>query len=174
MRRVSFFRHADLLHPALGQLGYASTAAAVPDRLGPHDHGSLHEICTIERGIAHWWVEDEIHHVDAGHCYLTRPGERHGGLGAVFGPFTIRWLVVDLAPRGVPAWDAAAKRLRELPVRTCPVGATAQDLLARLLREHQAPGPLAGALVEALLVQCFIAIVRDADSAPPQRISPPI
>ncbi len=178
MEHVSFFRREDLLHPALRMVGYAHTAEAVPGRLVAHDHGPLHEICTIERGVAHWWVEDEVHELHADHVYLTRPGERHGAIDAVLGPCAIRWAIVDLAPRGTPAWDAAAGAVQASSARAFAAPAAVHRAMAALLDEHQHRRSGGPAMVEALVLQLLVELQRAADSSQgtpaPRRVSAPV
>lgn len=86
--------------PGVGMVGIARHGAAQPDLLRPHAHPWHWELCYLAGGSVRWWVEDQVCPVPADHWYFTRPGERHGAVGAVLEPCRLGWLQVRLAGRG--------------------------------------------------------------------------
>ncbi len=168
---------ADIPEPAVHMLGRHAATTAQPGRLAAHAHGPSHEICYIARGVAHWWVEDEVHELTTGQLFITGPDERHGAVNAVMGPFVIYWMIVDLAERGLAAWDQAAGSLRRHWTRTAHAGAQMQDLFDGLLAEHRHDDALAAAQIHALVLEVLVASARACIAGPPapvRTVSPAI
>lgn len=119
--------------------------ARVPGLMG-HVHPDAFEIFLLERGEAQWWVEEEVHHLVAGHVYLNRPGERHGSMGASLRPCGYCW--VQLAVRGskFPGMSASqslriVRALSDPRVRSFPVPPAVAEHFVKLWEIHVAPGP---------------------------------
>lgn len=93
------YQGKDVGLPAIETLGWGRHSAA-RQALTPHEHGNAYEICFIADGSVQWWVEDEIHTVEAGQIYLTKPGETHGGIDDIMHPCELFWLIFTLPKRG--------------------------------------------------------------------------
>jgi AraC-like DNA-binding protein len=130
--------------------------------LPPHDHQQAWEVCVIEHGLAHWWVEDEVHELPAGSLYITRPHERHGRVDALAAPVTLCWAIIDLGAHRDRAWRTAAAALGRAFRRTCPAGARVPGLLSRILAEQARPDPLAPLVVRGLLLNLLCEVARQA------------
>ena len=89
-----------LILPETRMVGWSRFAKALPMGLGPHAHDDAYEICLIVKGGVDWWVEDELHEVTHGQVFITRPGERHGGVDAVMHPNELYWVQVRWPAKG--------------------------------------------------------------------------
>jgi AraC-like DNA-binding protein len=96
------------------------------------------ELCYIDRGTVHWWVEREFHEVSGGHVYITWPHERHGGVGAALEPCKLYWMNLFLWPGG----RSGKRTLLDLPPAEARL---AVDALIQLPRCFAAPSTVGGA-----------------------------
>ena len=98
-----------LLVPGLRHLGCYRWGKARPDTLGPHRHPRVWEICLVMRGQVEWWADDGVFRVGAGQCYVTRPGEVHGGVDSVMHACELYWLSVRLPLRAMQIGRASCR-----------------------------------------------------------------
>lgn len=155
-----------LLLPELRHLGWDAWTTAKPEGLGDHLHPDGWEICYLARGRVEWCVGTEVHTVTGGHCYLTRPGEIHGGVDRVMHPCELYWLQVLLPPQhALPGLDAEAnKRLGEafagMRRRVFAAPPTIMTHVERLLAEHRAPDAQAPLAARAALHLLLAEVAR--------------
>ncbi len=136
--------HGDrMLLPELRHMGWDAWTQARPEALGAHVHARHWEICYLARGHVEWWVEDEVHRVEAGSFYLTRPGENHGGVDRVMHACELYWLQVRLPPQGrlpgMTAREGAAigRAFAAIHTRVFPGSPAVREHFERLLAEHR-------------------------------------
>lgn len=153
--------------PEIPMCGWSRQRAARAG-LWPHTHAAF-EICLLAEGEVHWWVERETHVVRSGEIFITGPGERHGGVGAVVHPCELYWLHVSV--RQPEEMRALLADLRRLTVRTFAASAVLQSDLRRLVEEHRTPGRHAQAFAKAMLSAVLALVIREAAAAPPQQLS---
>lgn len=63
--------------------------------LGEHRHESALELCVVVGGSVRWWAGSSRYTVTGGQCYLTRPGEPHGGENKVLHPCQLLWIIMN-------------------------------------------------------------------------------
>jgi AraC-like DNA-binding protein len=176
--RLAFFA-PDTLLPELPHVGWTRPRSARVAGLGPHRHVGW-ELCWLRRGTLDWWAGQHVHSVPAGHCYITQPGEEHGGAHSLLQPCDLFWL--ELRPQrgrlpGLPAGETAAllDGLAGLPHRVFPGDAALGGLWQRLLDEHARPGPHAAtaarSALHALVVTVLRCSARHAATAPSPAIA---
>ncbi len=165
--RLEYHGDACLL-PELRMVGWGAQSSASEVALAPHRHRGAFELCHIVAGSVEWWVEQQVFTVGPGQAFLTRPGERHGGVDAVLHPCELYWLQLVIPSRGpLPGLDAPTTRrlrhgLRSMPARHFPASPTLADAFARLLAEHRHRDPLSPVLARAALHAMLVAALRDA------------
>lgn len=176
------FEQAQCLSPMIRALGWRSVIQAQPQTLGPHRHQGCWEICYIVRGRVDWWADREKCRVPGKHLYFTWPGEPHGGMDSTLHPCELYWLILPPPPNPspipptpptpglLPASGRTAKvdlslaqAMNAMQARMFPASSTIADCFARLIREHQQPRLMAQGVVEALLTQLLIQVIRDHD-----------
>jgi AraC-like DNA-binding protein len=134
-----------LLLPELKHLGWDVLKRAWPEDLREHQHSQGWEICYLASGQVEWWVEEEVHRVGARHCYVTRPGERHGGVDRVMHACEIFWVQVVLPPQApLPGIERAlgdgfGRAFAGMRQRAFPAPPEICTAFERLLEEHRAP-----------------------------------
>src|SRR5690606_39281161 len=131
----------------LGMLGWDALRQAGDASLAAHRHRGAFEICLIVRGSVEWWVRrgsrTEIHVVEPGCVYLTRPGEVHGGVDAVLHACELYWLHLRSGEGELPGMSRGQarslfQRLRGLP-RTFRAAPAVQRGMEALVAEHVDP-----------------------------------
>jgi AraC-like DNA-binding protein len=158
-----------LLLPELRHLGWDRWTKARPETLGPHDHADGWEICYLIRGQVEWWVGDEIHRVGGGHCYLTRPGERHGGVDRVMHACELNWVQVVLPPKGrLPGigtrdGERLARAFARMRQRVFPAPIAVAQHFERLIAEHREPDEFAHAAARSALHALLAEVARCLD-----------
>ncbi len=163
--RLDFFGTACLL-PEVPHLGWTHLRQASDAALAPHAHAGW-EICWVRRGGVDWWAGDETWHVGQGDCYVTRPGEEHGGVHTVLERCELFWLQLVPVGRSLPGMEAAdaqsvLKRLATLPARVfAAAGDGLNQLWWELLAAHRDAPPLARLRARAAL-HGVLATVLDA------------
>jgi AraC-like DNA-binding protein len=132
----------DVLLSEVGHVGWCAPRSAGTYGLNAHRHQGW-ELCWLRRGAVDWWAGTDVHHVPAGHCYVTQPGELHGGVHSRLTPCDLCWLELSLPRRERwPGLDIATTRmlthrLRELPHRVFPGSELLSTLWMALLAEHR-------------------------------------
>lgn len=130
--------------------------------LMPHVHKDAFEICLIDRGEVDWWVEDHTFTLSAGQVSVTRPGERHGGVGSTVHPCELYWFQVG-AKNGDRELETLLTTLGASPVRVLDVDERVRDAMRTLIDEHRQPSsafaPVAAA---AAMRTVLVGIVRTA------------
>ena len=155
------------LVPELHQLGWTRLRRARAGGLDSHVHPGW-EICWLVRGRLDWWADDTTWAVPASHVYVTRPGEPHGAIDAVFEPCELFWLQVGLPAHGaLPGMDAMAtraiaSRLEGIRRRVFPGPRELTALWWALLAEHRAPAPLAEVAIRGALARLLALVLRAA------------
>ncbi|MEK7412277.1 MAG: AraC family ligand binding domain-containing protein, partial [Planctomycetota bacterium] len=151
----------------VGNLGRDVWTRAQPGGLESHRHPpGFWELCWLERGRMDWQVDGLPASMHGGDCFLTRPGELHGGQGGIMHSGALCWITVDLRrlPGLAPAraralrCDFNALRLRSFPA-SAAVGAAFSAILAEF-RRSDAQSPT---VVRATLHVLLIAILRAAN-----------
>jgi AraC family L-rhamnose operon regulatory protein RhaS len=164
--RQAFEQHQCLL-PELKMVGYDRFPRAEAARLAAHAHDG-YEICYLVSGSVEWWAGDEVTEVGPGEIYLTRPGERHGGIDAFMHPCELYWVQVAMPLTGLPANEAneLAVAFGEMRRRTFAASAGPVNRLCRqILDEHLAPDRHAVVAVRAAVAELCVRVVRDHEAA---------
>ncbi|MBA3848284.1 MAG: AraC family ligand binding domain-containing protein, partial [Planctomycetes bacterium] len=99
----------DCLVPELQHCGWTRLRAANDAALSAHAHVGW-EICWVRRGGVDWWAGDGAWHVGQGDCYVTHPGEAHGGVHTVLERCELFWLSIAPVAKSLPGMDAADAR----------------------------------------------------------------
>jgi AraC-like DNA-binding protein len=144
--------------------------------LAPHAHAGVFEVCLIRSGLVEWWVGDETYTVGAGQVFVTWPGERHGGVGAVVHPCELYWLQVRFPRRRLPGLTTAAtlalrRDLTRLPSRLLHASMELQRAFVDFIGEHREREPHAAVRARASLHIVLTLIVREARGVPRARSS---
>lgn len=180
------FDGPDTLTPVLGMVGWARFRRAAPGNLGPHIHRNMYELCLIVRGTVEWWAGEEVWEVGPGSMYVTFPGERHGGVGAVMNPCELYWAQVRvsgscaLAGMSVGETRRLAGEMTRLRPRVFPAEAGVEAVFAGLLGEHRVPDRFSGAVARGAVSELLVRTLRSAGTEcrrqdeRGQRVSPPV
>lgn len=169
------FAGRQTLAPGLRTIGWNSSRSATDLQLPAHVHPHAYEICCITRGSVEWWAGNDVYEVGPGDVYITRPGERHGGVDAVIHPCDLYWIIVTLsAARQRPL----SARFAAMQARCFPGSAAVPRLFEAIMDEHREPDELSLVAARALFEQLLVTILRDHDAqvrrADRQGASPPI
>ena len=105
---------ADCLVPELQHCGWTRLRAASDAALPAHAHIGW-EICWVRRGGVDWWAGGGDWHVAQGDCYVTHPGEPHGGAHTVLERCELFWLSIAPVAGSLPGMDAADARAPRPP-----------------------------------------------------------
>lgn len=156
------------LIPALQAIGQSRQVYA-REELPPHYEVNF-EIHLIQDGSVHWWVEDEVYHLQPDSVYITKPGEMHGGVKNMIQPCSLTWLQVD----PIHLTDEALKtELNNLNKRFWLGASELVGYVTAMLKECRQPQPDSGRLVGAYL-QLFLAqLLRQHRTRSEQKIYPP-
>jgi AraC-like DNA-binding protein len=138
--------------------------------LTAHQHAGAFELCLIRSGSVEWWVGQATYAVGTGDVFVTWPGERHGGVGAVVHPCELYWLQVRFPRRHLAGLSAAATRalrrdLTHLPRRVVPASPELQRAFVDFIAEHRERAPHAAVRARAGLYLLLTQLVRDARSS---------
>lgn len=155
------FVDRQLLVPELRMVGWNSSRSAMDRSLAGHTHRGAFEVCCIHRGSVEWWANDEIHEVGPGDVYVTRPGERHGGVDAVIHPCDLYWAQVSMTGPGL---RMLAGRYSAMTLRRFPGSPTVRACFERLLDEHRRPDALGPLAARAALHELLVTVARDHDA----------
>ena len=169
MKRVDrvCYEARQLILPETRMVGWSRFAKAMPMGLGPHAHDDAYEICLIVKGGVDWWVEDELYEITHGQVFITRPGERHGGVDAVMHPNELYWVQVRWPAKGpLPGLSAAessrlARALSNIKHRCFPASPDLARHYERMLSEHARRGPEAIVSARAALHALLVDVLRD-------------
>ncbi|MEM8783958.1 MAG: AraC family transcriptional regulator [Planctomycetota bacterium] len=161
--RREFYDGRQCLTPHLRTLGHAVYRVAADSALAAHRHRGHYEVCLIARGAVDWWVGDELHHVKAGHIYVTAPGETHGGTDDVLHRCELYWLIVRLPVSGCDA--AVARGFSGLRRRTFPASTALRPAFAKLMAEHRERAAYAAEGARVALTSLLVQVLRDHDRA---------
>jgi AraC-like DNA-binding protein len=140
--------------------------------LVPHSHRGVFELCLIRAGEVEWWAQHETYTVSRGQVFLTKPGEPHGGVGAVVHPCELYWLQVRIGRRRpLPGVSLAATRvllrdLEGLPNRVISASSELQHAFVAFIEEHRATRPHAAMRARAALHAALALLVRESRTAP--------
>ncbi len=143
--------------------------------LPAHEHVDAFEICLIVSGSVDWWAGDGLHEVRGGELYVTRPGERHGGVDAVMNPCELFWFHVVIPPkRPLPGMsgsesNALYRRLSTLSMRSFRASEESKRACGRLHAEHERQDEFAVLAARAALHDLLIGVLRDHDAAVQRR-----
>ncbi|MCB0034122.1 MAG: helix-turn-helix transcriptional regulator [Anaerolineales bacterium] len=156
------------LIPALQAIGQSRQVYA-REELPPHYEVNF-EIHLIQDGSVHWWVEDEVYHLQPDSVYITKPGEMHGGVKNMIQPSTLTWLQVD--PQHLTD-EVLKNELYNLNKRFWLGASELVGYVTAMLDECRNPRPDSGRLVHAYL-QLFLAqLLRQHRTRSEQKIYPP-
>lgn len=157
------------LIPALQAVGRSRQLVARKGML-PH-HENYFEIHLILDGTVDWWVRDEIHTLQPGSVYVTKPGEPHGSVKNLVQPSRLIWLQVD--GNGL-ADESLHRDLAQLQKRSWLGAGELLDWVVAILGEIKRPFPDSPRLVSAYLHLFLARLLRQAaqsevsPSYPPQ------
>jgi AraC-like DNA-binding protein len=172
------FRGSELGLRELGYLGRDTWTRAQPSGLAEHVHGpGVWELCWLVRGRMEWHAAGERVTLHGGDCFLTRPGERHGGVGGLMHPGELYWVGVDL--RRLPGLEARhAREVRRgfaaLAMRRFPASAGVAAAFTALIAEFRTGGPLAAVAARTAGHRLLVELLRAADGANAPTVSPPV
>jgi len=162
----------------LGYHGHDVWTRAQPAGLGEHVHPpGFWELCWLVRGRMAWHTAGEQVMLHGGDCFLSRPGERHGGVGGIMHPGELYWVCVDLRHLpGLVATHAQALRrgFQRLRQRRFPADAAVGEAFTALIGECRGRRPFATAAIRTALHRLLISVLRAADGAAPPIVSPPV
>lgn len=154
--------------PALRAVGQSRQMVA-RDGLNPHSEPYT-EIHLILDGAVHWWVEEEKYLLPPGTVYITKPGERHGGVHNLVQPCSLTWLQVD----GDALDDRAmAAELAQLPLRQWNGAQELVGYIQAILMECRRPQPDSRRVVAANLHLFLAHLLRQSSRTSRQPIHPP-
>lgn len=133
------FAGKDTLHPAVPHIGKVRYTKALPE-LPVHLHLNCLEICCILHGQLHWELNGAKYSLNPGDCFLSLPGEPHGGLHSFMEPCELFFLQIHV-PSGEK--DSVLKslltQLELLPARQFCGSKTIQNRLNEMFRECESP-----------------------------------
>lgn len=147
-----------------------------------HVHREAFEICLIVAGAVDWWAGDELCEVRGGDLFVTRPGERHGGVDAVMNPCELYWFHVAFSRRKpLPGMSASEsnnlhRRLSGFSIRSFRASDATRRACVALHQEHARADDLARLTARAALHAMLAGVLRDHESALRRRreISAPV
>jgi AraC family transcriptional regulator, L-rhamnose operon regulatory protein RhaS len=175
--RVVYQRADDTLLPEVPMIGHDRWDRAEAGALAAHAHRGLYEICYLVRGSVDWWAEDSIHEVGPGEVYVTRPGERHGGLGAIMHPCELYWVHVRIPASGVMS-GLTARQTRSLAsgfgritTRAFAGSPVVGECFAAMLAEHARGDANAEIAARALLHQLLVTVLRSHERQESRHVS---
>jgi AraC family transcriptional regulator, L-rhamnose operon regulatory protein RhaS len=148
-------------------VGWATVATAQRyDGVPAHTHDA-YEIMYVTHGSSEWWVGDSVYELTPGHVYLTKPGERHGLMNAIYTPSEYYWLQVQFdVEKHIPglAREEAQSLSRDLDAiqHRCFVASSGiRECFQHLLQEHRSPGPYSTTIARSTLHALLIHLIRD-------------
>lgn len=165
-RELEIYPQATDLLPEITSVGCGLFHQATLGGPRPDEIQHVHEICYIKQGSAEWWLDGVLHEVDAGHLFINRPGEWHGGHNAILHPCTIYWLQISLdGDRSLPQLEAAFSKkikqdFKQLPIRFFPASALIQQSFETILREYRRPQRYSSGSARAALHHLLIETLR--------------
>ena len=165
-RELEIYPQAADLLPEITSVGRGLFYQAALGGPRPDDLQHVYEICFIDQGSAEWWIDGALHEVDAGHLFINRPGEWHGGHNAILHPCTIYWLQICLdAEVLLPQMEVALSEkikqdFKQLPLRFFPAGPEIRRSFETLLREYRRPERYSSGSARAALHQLLIETLR--------------
>jgi AraC-like DNA-binding protein len=155
MHKGSEFYPSRQMLPEVQSVGWARVKHAEP-MLREHAHRG-YEICYLLSGRVEWCAPEGISEVREGDIYLTRPGERHGGLDSMIHPCEVCWLIIDIPQCGaLPGLTEGQTRhlhdrFAAMKLRTFAGSRKVYDNFNRMLLEHRHSHPLSGMSARAAL-----------------------
>lgn len=173
--RVSYTGRRRLL-AEVPACGWSRQRAARPGLLS-HRHAGAFELCLVDDGQVQWWVEEGIYTVEAGEVFLTRPGERHGGIGAVVHPCVLYWFQFGVSrERAVPGLTLAQTRalendLERLPQRQVRAPPALREAIKALIEEHGRRDAHSAVRARAALHATLVLLIRESREARPECVS---
>ncbi|MFA7370273.1 MAG: AraC family ligand binding domain-containing protein, partial [Kiritimatiellales bacterium] len=127
------------LHPAIPHMGKVRYTKALPE-LPRHLHLDSLEICCILHGQLHWELKGAKYALNPGDCFLSLPGEPHGGLHSFMEPCELFFLQIHVpAGQNDPALKPLLAELKRLPARQFCGSKTIQARLDQMFRECEFP-----------------------------------
>ncbi len=164
---------ADALLPEMPMVGWTRPRRSSQGTLGAHSHEQIWELCWLPRGEVDWWVGEESHTVAQGHCYLTKPGEVHGGEHDLLQPCELFWIHFRLQDGRMPGFaiDDVAGRLAALPRIFRGDGALSR-LWLDVLQELREPDRLSAVSVRATLHRLLLTALRCGERHVEPQLSP--
>lgn len=178
LRHREDFHGRDVGLRELGYHGHDVWTRAQPAGLGEHVHPpGFWELCWLVRGRMAWQVAGEQVVLHGGDCFLSRPGERHGGVGGIMHPGELYWACVDLRRLpGLAATHALALRrgFKRLRQRRFPADTAVGEAFTSLLGECRQQRAFAAPALRAALHRLLISVLRAADGAAPPTVTPPV
>lgn len=155
-----------LVLPELDMFGWDRHPRTVL-HLGPHEHSKAFEVCYLVRGSVEWWCGPQVYQVRRGDLYITRPGERHGGVDSMMHPCELYFFQVRFpAKRTLPGLTAAQSRViargfAQLQQR-CFAGSSALLGHFRAMHAvHRDPTTLGAVVARAALHQILVTVLTD-------------
>lgn len=158
------YRGQECLIPELNMVGWDRFRVAAPGALDEHSHPDAYEFCYLVSGSVDWWVEDSVQEVRPGEVYLTRPGERHGGIDAVMHPCELYWVQVNHVTASKFAEGSLTQWIERLSLRSFPGSRSLRERFDTLMAEHRSQAPLRVVAARAALHSLLVTIVRDHDA----------
>jgi len=158
--RLQYSVHESVL-PEVNQLGWDHFRVASQGELHEHIHKDAYEFCYLVSGSVDWWVEDSIYEVRPGEVFVTRPGERHGGVDAVMHQCELYWIQVNLDAMSRFAGISLAREIERMSIRPFAGSPVVNDRFKELLNEQKLRTPLSVTAARAALHSLLVTIVRD-------------
>ncbi len=159
-------RDKRLVLPELSMFGWDNHTRSIP-HLRPHVHARAFEVCYLVRGSVEWWCGPEVYQVNRGDIYITRPGERHGGVDSMMHPCELFFFQIRIPARtalpGLTATQtrALARGFAQLRRRCFPGSTTLLELFRHLHDAHRNPSVLASITARAALHHILVTVLDD-------------
>lgn len=172
------FSGRQLLLPELAMIGHDRWDRAEAGGLAEHEHQGLYEICYLASGSVDWWAEGAIQEVGPGEVYMTRPGERHGGLGAIMHPCELFWLLLSIPKTAaLPGLTTSETRnietgLDRINPRAFPGAAVVGESFRKILEEHARSDTHSLVASRAALHELLVTVLRSYQRQQRGRPSP--